>query len=373
MSAADTNATGTTCATGAIDRLVVTTGGTGGHIFPALAVAAEVRRRRPEAHVLFLGGNGPEGDLARKAGLEFLALPASGVLGKGVQSLLAVAWVSRGVILSTRALRRFNPQAVIGFGGYAGFCPVLAAALLGLPTAVHEQNSVPGVTNRTLGKLVRRVFVSFDDRQKLFPPAKVQRTGNPVRAEIAAVEHTPGNGRNLLVLGGSQGAKALSDLMVDALPQLLAARVNILHQAGRADVERIKAAYRAAGADNACVQGFVEDMAGAYAWADLALCRAGASTIFELAATGTPSVLVPFPFAAHNHQRVNAQYLESLGGAVLADQKDLDGDLLADLVLGLLGDSARLGSLSRAARNFARPDAAARIVDGLEELCRQAA
>jgi len=146
MTAVDSNATGAAGAAGTIDRLVVTTGGTGGHIFPALAVAAEVRRRRPGAQVLFLGGSGPEGDLARKAGLEFLALPASGVLGKGVQSLLAVAWVSRGVILSTRALRRFQPQAVIGFGGYAGFCPVLAAALLGLPTAVHEQNSVPGVT-----------------------------------------------------------------------------------------------------------------------------------------------------------------------------------------------------------------------------------
>ena len=137
-----------------ISRLVVTTGGTGGHIFPALAVAAEIRRRAPEARVLFLGGNGPEGELARKAGLDFEALPASGVLGKGVQALLATVWVGKGVILATRALRHFKPEVVIGFGGYAGFCPVLAAALLGIPTAVHEQNSVPGVTNRTLGRLV---------------------------------------------------------------------------------------------------------------------------------------------------------------------------------------------------------------------------
>lgn len=357
----------------AIHRLVVTTGGTGGHIFPALAVAAEVRRRDPEAQVLFLGGSGPEGELARKAGLSFEALPASGVLGKGVKALLATVWVGRSVILSTRALRRFQPQVVIGFGGYAGFCPVLAAALLGIPTAVHEQNSVPGVTNRILGKLVRRVFVSFEERHEHFPPAKTVRTGNPVRAQIAAVDRTPGSGRNLLVLGGSQGAKALSDLVVAALPQLTAARVNILHQAGKNDLERIKSAYRASGADDSQVQGFVEDMAGAYAWADLALCRAGASTIFELAATGTPSVLVPFPFAAHDHQRVNAKALEALGAAILADQKDLSGASLADLVLGLLGDSARLGSMGRAARDFARPDAAARIVDGLEELCRQAA
>ncbi len=356
-----------------LKRLVVTTGGTGGHIFPALAVAAEVKRREPEAQVLFLGGPGPEAELAHKAGVDFKALPASGVLGKGVKSLLATVWVGQGVILATRALRRFRPQVVIGFGGYAGFCPVLAAALLGLPTAVHEQNSVPGVTNRILGKLVRRVFVSFADRSRHFPAAKVRHTGNPVRAEIKAVTHTPGAGRNLLVLGGSQGAKGLSDLVVAALPQLTSARVNILHQAGKNDLERIRAAYRAAGADENLVQGFVEDMAGAYAWADLALCRAGASTIFELAATGTPAVLVPFPYAAHDHQRVNAHHLESLGAAVLAGQEGLTGAALAELVLGLLGDSAKLGSMARAARGFARPDAAAAIVDGLEELCRPAA
>ncbi|MBA4356822.1 MAG: undecaprenyldiphospho-muramoylpentapeptide beta-N-acetylglucosaminyltransferase [Humidesulfovibrio sp.] len=357
----------------AIRRLVVCTGGTGGHIFPALAVAAEVRRREPEARVLFLGGSGPEGDLARKADLAFEALPASGVLGLGVKALLSTVWVGRGVILATRSLRRFGPQAVIGFGGYAGFCPVLAAALLKIPTAVHEQNSRPGVTNRILGKLVRRVFVSFEDRQKHFPATKVLHTGNPVRAEISAVAHVRGTGRNLLVLGGSQGAKALSDLVLAALPQLLAAQVNILHQAGKADQERIRSAYRAAGAEEGQVHGFVEDMAGAYAWADLALCRAGASTIFELAATGTPSVLVPFPFAAHDHQRVNAQALEALGAAILADQKDLCGASLAEIVLGLLGDAETLGVMGRAARTFARPDAAARIVDGLEELCRQAA
>jgi UDP-N-acetylglucosamine--N-acetylmuramyl-(pentapeptide) pyrophosphoryl-undecaprenol N-acetylglucosamine transferase len=356
-----------------ISRLVVSTGGTGGHIFPALSVAAEVKRRNPEAHVLFLGGHGPEAELAKKAGLEFKTLPASGVLGKGAKSLLSIVWVSQGVILATRALRRFEPEAVIGFGGYAGFCPVLAAALLRIPTAVHEQNSVPGVTNRILGKLVRRVFVSFDDRLGNFPAVKVSLTGNPVRAEIATVkrEHL-GDRRNLLVLGGSQGAKALNEAVVAALPQLMAARVNILHQTGAADETRIRAAYAKAGADPTNVFGFIEGMAGAYAWADLALCRAGASTVFELAATGTPSVLVPFPFAAHDHQRVNARQLADLGAAVMLDQDDLSAQALAELVPGILGDTARLASMSRAARTFSRPDAAALIVDGLEELCRAA-
>ncbi|OIO04354.1 MAG: undecaprenyldiphospho-muramoylpentapeptide beta-N-acetylglucosaminyltransferase [Desulfovibrionaceae bacterium CG1_02_65_16] len=357
-----------------MSRLVVTTGGTGGHIFPALAVAAEVKRRNPEARILFLGGNGPEGALAQKAGLEFKALPASGVLGKGAKSLLSIVWVSRGVILATRALRRFAPEVVIGFGGYAGFCPVLAAALMRIPTAVHEQNSVPGMTNRVLGKLVKRVFVSFDDRLGAFPAVKVTRTGNPVRTEICeAKRHALGERRNLLVLGGSQGARALNDAVVAALPALAAARVNILHQTGVADETRIRDAYEKAGADPTSVFGFIEGMGGAYAWADLALCRAGASTIFELAATGTPSVLVPFPFAAHDHQRVNAQHLADLGAAVMLDQKDLSAQSLTELAAGLLGDTAKLAAMSREAKTFARPEAAALIADGLEELRREAA
>jgi UDP-N-acetylglucosamine--N-acetylmuramyl-(pentapeptide) pyrophosphoryl-undecaprenol N-acetylglucosamine transferase len=352
-----------------ISRLVVTTGGTGGHIFPALSVAAEVRRRNPAAKVLFLGGSGPEGALAEKAGLDFQALPASGVLGKGVKGLLSIFWVARGVVKAWAALRNFKPEAVIGFGGYAGFCPVLAAALRRIPCAVHEQNSVPGVTNRILGKVVDRVFVSFDDRFGSFPAVKVTRTGNPVRAEIAAARRSEDNGRrNLLILGGSQGARAINDAVVAALPELLAARVNILHQTGAADEARIREAYAKAGADPQCVHGFIEGMAQAYAWADLALCRAGASTIFELAATGTPSVLVPFPHAAHDHQRVNAEHLAHLGAAELIDQKELSAPALAALAVGLLGDTARLASMSRAVRTFARPEAASRIADGLEEL-----
>lgn len=352
-----------------MNRLVVTTGGTGGHIFPALAVAAELRRRNPGAKVLFLGSHGPEGELARRAGLDFHALPASGVLGMGLKALLGSVWVVRGAVLALRALRRFRPQAVIGFGGYAGFCPVLAAAMLRIPCAVHEQNSVAGATNRILSRFVRKVFVSFDDRLGLFPAAKVERTGNPVRAEIAQAAKISGTGRNLLVLGGSQGAKALNDAVIAALPRLMEARVSILHQAGKADEARVRQAYAEAGADPDCVRGFMDDMAGAYAWADLALCRAGASTIFELAATGTPAILVPFPFAAHNHQHVNATHLADLGAALLAVQDGLTPGALADQVQALLGDAARLSAMGRAARGFAMSDAAARIVDGLEALC----
>lgn len=357
-------------ATRHISRLVVTTGGTGGHIFPALCVAAEVKRRNPKAAVLFLGASGPEGRLAAKAGLDFAALPASGVLGRGVKGVLSLFGVARGVVLAARQLRRFRPEAVIGFGGYAGFCPVLAAALLRIPCAVHEQNSVPGVTNRVLGKVAKRVFVSFDDKRGLFPALKVTRTGNPVRTDIAEAKRPEAAGRrNLLVLGGSQGAKPLNDAVLEALPLLQAAGVNLLHQTGAADETRIREAYAKAGADPSCVHGFIEGMEQAYAWADLVLCRAGASTIFELAATGTPSILVPFPQAAHDHQHGNAEHLADLNAAVLLDQKHLSARTLADMAAGLLDDAARLASMGRAARTFARPDAANRIVDGLEELC----
>ncbi|SNR75139.1 UDP-N-acetylglucosamine-N-acetylmuramylpentapeptide N-acetylglucosamine transferase [Humidesulfovibrio mexicanus] len=356
-----------------ITRLVVTTGGTGGHIFPALCVAAEVKRRAPKAAVLFLGASGPEGRLAAKAGLDFAALPASGVLGRGVKGVLSLFGVARGIALAARQLRRFRPETVIGFGGYAGFCPVLAAALLRIPCAVHEQNSVPGVTNRVLAKVAGRVFVSFDDKRGLFPALKVTRTGNPVRADIAEAKRPEAtNRRNLLVLGGSQGAKPLNDAVLEALPLLQAAGVNLLHQTGAADEARIREAYAKAGADPSCAHGFIEGMAQAYAWADLVLCRAGASTIFELAATGAPSILVPFPQAAHDHQRVNAEHLADLGAAVLLDQKKLSARTLADMAAGLLDDAARLASMGRAARTFARPDAASRIVDGLEELCAEA-
>ena len=353
-----------------MEKIVITTGGTGGHIFPALAVAGELRRRNPSCQVLFLGGPGPEGQLARKAGLEFRELPAQGVVGRGLKGLLASTWLARGLAKSVSALRAFKPQAVIGFGGYAGFCPVLAARLLGIPTAVHEQNSVPGVTNRILGKVARRVFLSFPDQGKAFHPAKSRLTGNPVRPEIAAVGQddlrTPG--RHLLVLGGSQGARAVNDAVLSALPLLAAAKVSITHQAGPSDEARVRQGYEAAGLPGDWVKGFIEDMAGAYAGADLLLCRAGATTVFEAAAAGRPAVLVPFPHATHDHQTVNARALAQAGGGVVLPQRELNPGILAGTITGLLDDPVRLRDMGRAARAFSRPEAAASIADGIEEL-----
>jgi len=353
-----------------VEKIVITTGGTGGHIFPALAVAGEVRRRDPACRVLFLGGPGPEGELARKAGLEFRELPAQGVVGRGLKGLVASTWLVRGLFKSFAALREFRPQAVIGFGGYAGFCPVLAARLLGIPTAVHEQNSVPGVTNRILGRVARRVFLSFPDQGKAFRASKTRLSGNPVRPEIAAVgqDESRTQGRHLLVLGGSQGARAVNDAVLAALPLLAAAKVTLTHQAGPADQDRVRQAYEAAGLPGDWVAGFIEDMAGAYARADLLLCRAGATTVFEAAAAGRPAVLVPFPHATHDHQTVNARALAQAGGGVVLLQRDLNPGLLAGTITGLLDDPVRLRDMGRAARAFSRPEAASAIVDGISEL-----
>jgi len=350
-------------------RAIVTTGGTGGHIFPALAVAAELRAMHPGVEILFVGGEGPEGELARKAGVSFRGLAVRGVLGRGVKAVPAMLRMAGSLFTALAIVKDFKPQVVAGFGGYAGFCPVLAAWMLRVPTAVHEQNSVPGVTNRFLGRVVDKVMVTYPDETRAFPASKLLVTGNPVRTEIAAyVETEPSRvvPRRVLVLGGSQGARAVNRLMVTAWPRLAAQGVELWHQAGQGDFESLAQLYR--GQAGVRVEPFITDMAGAYAWAGLVLGRAGASTCAELACMGKPSVLVPFPHATHDHQRMNASWLERAGAAVVIDEKNLNADLLAETILGLLGDQDKLQAMGRAARAQAKPDAAGVIARELTRL-----
>ncbi|MDD3312615.1 undecaprenyldiphospho-muramoylpentapeptide beta-N-acetylglucosaminyltransferase [Pseudodesulfovibrio sp.] len=355
-----------------LSRVILSTGGTGGHIFPALAVAQELRDRNPGVDILFMGGSGPEGELATRHGLKFQALPARGIIGRGVSGLLSgLGWLGLGLPRAMAAVLRFRPDAAIGFGGYAGFCPILAARLLFVPTAVHEQNSVPGVTNRVLGKLVKRIFLSFPDTGSAFPARKCVITGNPVRraiADAAEARKERVRGRLLLVLGGSQGARPVNDAVIAALPALMAAGVTLVHQAGKADFQRVRASYEAAGADPSQVRDFIEDMAAEYARADLALCRAGATTVFEVAAAGVPAIFVPFPQATHDHQTRNAKAMAALGAAVLLPQAKLAEGRLAEEIAALLGDGTRLDDMEQAARGFARKRAAADIAQGLEAL-----
>jgi UDP-N-acetylglucosamine--N-acetylmuramyl-(pentapeptide) pyrophosphoryl-undecaprenol N-acetylglucosamine transferase len=361
-------------------RVVVTTGGTGGHIFPALSVAKAVQGLDPEADILFVGGGGPEGALATKAGIAFVGLPARGVFGRGLRALWAPVWMARAFGQAVRLLARKRPHVVAGFGGYAGFIPVAAARLMGIPTAIHEQNSVPGMTNKVLGRFVDRVFVTYPDRDQAFPVDRTVRLGNPIRGDIAAVSGLHATSRrHLLVLGGSQGAQALNDAILDILPRLLDAGLKVRLQAGRADFDRAGARAaeilagraHAGGEPELVIENFIEDMAEAYAWADLVLARSGASTLAELTAAGKPSILVPFPFATHDHQAVNAAFLAEAGAAVLIIQADLPRYDLAKVTIGLFDDTGRLAAMAEAARNQAMPEAARRIAAALLDLAVQ--
>ncbi|MBO9717932.1 MAG: undecaprenyldiphospho-muramoylpentapeptide beta-N-acetylglucosaminyltransferase [Pseudoxanthomonas sp.] len=335
-------------------------GGTGGHIFPALAVAQVLRDRG--VPVVWLGAAGAmETRLVPQHGIEIDTLPVAGVRGKGKLTLLAAPFkLMRAVGAARAVLRRRHPRAVIGFGGFASGPGGLAAWLSRLPLLVHEQNRAPGMTNRVLSKLARRTLSGFPGSF-----AREEVAGNPVRAAIAALPSPEQRlaGREgalrLLVLGGSQGARVLND----ALPLALAAldvEVDVRHQCGeklRAEAER---AYAAAGVP-ACVEAFIDDMAAAYAWADLVVCRAGASTLAELCAAGIGSVLVPFAAAVDDHQTRNAEYLVENGAAVLLKQDARLADNLQPVLRELLADPARRLAMARAARALARPDAATRI------------
>ncbi|MDR1125814.1 MAG: undecaprenyldiphospho-muramoylpentapeptide beta-N-acetylglucosaminyltransferase [Deltaproteobacteria bacterium] len=367
-------------------KVVLTTGGTGGHIFPALAVAEELRRRFPAIELLFVGGEyGPESKLAAQAGLAYLGLPVRGFLGRGVKAAGAAFSLLKSIGIARKKLKAFGPDLVIGFGGYAAAASLAAARLLALPCMIHEQNSLPGLANRLAGRFAARVCISLPDAAAWFKAEKVMLTGNPVRASISRacsakqaparpvgpisgqVSVQPAGTRRLLVLGGSQGARAVNSAVLEDLPALMRDGVSLRLQTGAADYERVAAEIKKYDPDMpAClpeVSPFIYDMAEAYGWADLVLCRAGATTVAELAVAGLPAVLVPFPQATHNHQLHNARQVESLGAALVLEQKDLTPGLAAATIAGLFDDPARLEAMARAALALARPDAAARVVD----------
>ncbi|MDD3684952.1 MAG: undecaprenyldiphospho-muramoylpentapeptide beta-N-acetylglucosaminyltransferase [Desulfovibrio desulfuricans] len=352
-----------------MDNIILTTGGTGGHIFPALAVAEELRRRNPNASLLFVGSlYGPEERLMRQAGIPFEGLPVRGLLGRGFKAVGAGAQMALAVGKAVGILHRFKPDVVAGFGGYAAFAPMLAARILGVPGVLHEQNAIAGASNRFLARLARRVCISLPNTSG-FDMKKCVFTGNPVRAAVSAVGQVDRHRqtRRLLVMGGSQGAHALNAFMLENLAEFRGAGVEIRHQTGITDEGSVRAAYVAAGYAPECVSAFIDDMAGAYAWADVALCRAGASTVAELCAAGLPSVLVPFPYAIHDHQTRNAEVLTRSGAAVLVPEGRMAVQHMSDILLRLLTMPGEREPMTAAALAAARPDAAARVVAVLEQ------
>ncbi|MEZ6853455.1 undecaprenyldiphospho-muramoylpentapeptide beta-N-acetylglucosaminyltransferase [Halodesulfovibrio aestuarii] len=354
-------------------RVVLTTGGTGGHVFPALAVAEEIRRRFPDAEFLFIGGKyGPERQMVERAGIPFVGLPVRGVLGRGIKAIGALVGLGISTLKSMRIIRKFNPEVVIGFGGYAAVAGCVGGKLCGVPVSIHEQNSVPGLTNRLLSKVAQRIFISLPDEQEFFEPDYTVLTGNPVRAAIADIrcvfKTLDADAPSVLICGGSLGAKAVNSAVVGMLPTLKKLGCIIHHQTGQADLESIRTAYKEAGMEQCTVEPFIDDMAAAYAAADLVICRAGATTIAELTVAGKPALFIPFPYATHNHQVHNARYLESKGAAVVVEERELVQKDMNSIVTELLTNDQKLQSMSEAAKKLGRPEAAANVVSCVMDL-----
>lgn len=352
--------------------VLIIAGGTGGHVFPALAVASELRARAVD--VCWMGTEGGiEARIVPGADIEIDWVNVSGVRRKGVLAyLLAPFVVAMALTQSLRILTRRRPSVVLGMGGFVSGPGGIAAWLTRRPLVLHEQNSVAGLTNRILARFARRVLTGFPDSF----PARVEATvvGNPVRKEITAVR-TPRErfsarqgAARLLVLGGSQGALILNRIVALAIAHLEAdERPVIRHQAGELTLHVAEQAYDDAEVDAEVTQ-FIDDMAGALTWADLVICRAGALTIAELAAVGVASILVPYPYAVDDHQTRNARFLADAGAAVLIPERELSSHLLADRLKKIFADDAGRLRMAEQSRTLARPDAAADVASACLEL-----
>jgi UDP-N-acetylglucosamine--N-acetylmuramyl-(pentapeptide) pyrophosphoryl-undecaprenol N-acetylglucosamine transferase len=353
--------------------LVIAGGGTGGHLFPGVALAAEFRRMLSDCRVVFIGAQkGLETRVIPELGYDLVTLPVRGVVGYGFISGLARSLAI--VLASVKAfwiLGRLKPDLVIGVGGYASVPAVLAAAVWGLPRSILEQNVSPGKANRVLARLVQRIYQGFASHTEVFPVEKTRVTGNPIRPETIPDEVLPRrSGRtNLLILGGSQGALQINDLTVSVMPRLMDIfpDLNVIHQTGQVHEDKVRESYLAAGL-NVKVVPFIDDMAGAYGSADLCLSRAGAMTISELTASGVPAVLIPYPDAAGGHQGLNGRWMEERGAAVIIEPADATPDLLFDQLKRLLESPGLLAEMSEASRRAGVRDAARRIAE--EELER---
>jgi UDP-N-acetylglucosamine--N-acetylmuramyl-(pentapeptide) pyrophosphoryl-undecaprenol N-acetylglucosamine transferase len=348
-------------------RVMIAGGGTGGHVIPALAIAGALKSAY-DAEVCFIGtARGMETRLVPQAGyaLELIEVGQLNRVSLATKLKTMVA-LPRGILHCLGLLRRWRPEAVVGVGGYASGPAMLAALILRVPTLAFEPNAVPGMANRLIGKRISAAAVNFAPTRGYFRNAEV--TGIPVRAEFFALApRPPQSAPRLLVMGGSQGARTLNQKMPQVAKALLdeVPGLTILHQAGARHAETTEAAYAASGApaDRWRVQPFLEDMPSQFAASDLILARSGASTVAELAASGKPSLLVPFPQAADDHQRKNAEVLVEGGAAVMLLEQDMTDARLLDALSGLLSNPGRLQEMAAHARTFAFPRAAARIAE----------
>lgn len=354
-------------------RVVLTGGGTGGHIYPALSVAECL----DEDELLYVGtADGPEAAIVPQHGVSFRSVPARKIGRRPTPGTLAAAAVSVwGVARGAALLRSWRPDVVLGTGGYASAGIMFAAAMLRIPTVVHEANAVPGRVNRLLARLCTRVAITFEASASYFPPEKTILTGLPVRRDLIDADPDPAREayaldparQTLLVSGGSGGAETLNRAVVQALPALAALDVDVVHQTGRAHYEGVRSSVGEVPSFYRPVP-YVDNMPSLLGACALIVCRGGSSTLAEVTAVGLPAVVVPYPFAVADHQTGNARALADAGAAVLVRDADLTGAVLAEQVGSILRDPDRLDEMRRASRSLGRPEAAAKVAALLRDL-----
>lgn len=351
-------------------RLLIAGGGTGGHLYPGVAVAEELLGRGNH-EIMFAGSAaGIESRVLPRLGLPFTPVRCGALIGRGpLAKIKALAATLSGIGDSSSLIKKFRPDACLGVGGYASFPVALASKLKGIPTAIQEQNAQPGLTNKILSRVADRIYAGDAAAAAVFPAGKTSVTGTPLRNQFKEpFPYDPPSADRplrLLVLGGSQGAASLNRVVPEAL-KLLGRPVTVRHQAGRGKEEPVKEAY--AGREGATVETFIEDMAGAYAWSQIIVARAGALTLAELASAGRPAILIPFPFAAANHQEANALAYEKTGAGVMITEKTLTPEGLAALLEKWTVNPEIPGETARRAAAGARRDSASVIVDDLIRL-----
>jgi UDP-N-acetylglucosamine--N-acetylmuramyl-(pentapeptide) pyrophosphoryl-undecaprenol N-acetylglucosamine transferase len=351
---------------------VMAGGGTGGHVFPLLAVAAELKKRGYE--ILFVGTRkGLEAKLAPEAGYPIEFIEVGALKRVGFRTVARTLWqLPRATLAMRRMLKRKQPGAVFSLGGYAAGPVTAAAPLAGVPLVLMEPNVAPGFTNRLAGRWAARALLSWPESEKYFPRGRTEVTGLPIREAFFRIpEKAPGESVQILVTGGSQGSRRLNQGLAECWPALREAKlpVRIVHQTGPGDYERIREEFQASGLAGEIVP-FIDDMPAAFAAADLIISRSGAGAVAEIAAAGRPSILVPFPYAADDHQTRNAQALVHAGAAVLIPDREFTGRRLLEELRALTANRDKLTAMAKAARRLARPDSARRAADILEEISR---
>ncbi len=354
-------------------KVLIAAGGTGGHIYPGIAVAKEIVRRDHASEVLFVGtSRGLETKIVPDNGFRLSLINSAGLKNVGLAGKLkGLAILPKSFLEARKLLREFKPDVVVGAGGYVSGPVLLMASMMGIPTLVMDSNALPGFTNRQLARFVDRAALTFPEALPFFGKKGIV-TGNPVRSEFFEISEPESSDKvRLLIFGGSQGARAINDAMVDALPKLADADLEITHQTGDADFDAIRESYNVAGWERADVRRYISDMVSEFARTDLIICRAGATTCAELAAAGKASIMIPLPTAADDHQRKNAEALRSAGASRMILQKDLNGDILAQEISALLDSPDQITTMEMAARRLARRDAAEATVDLIEELGRK--